>query len=31
MAYVGLSDALDRNVAAAVLAAHRQDVLHADA
>jgi predicted ATP-grasp superfamily ATP-dependent carboligase len=31
MAYVGLSDVLDRNVAAALLAAHRQDVLHADA
>jgi len=31
MAYVGLSAALGRNVAAAVLAAHQREVLHADA
>ena len=31
MAYVGLSAALDRNVAAAVLAAHQREALHADA
>jgi len=31
MAYVGLSAALQRNIAAAVLAAHRREALHADA
>lgn len=31
MAYVGLSAALGRNVAAAVLAVHRREALHADA
>ena len=31
MAYVGLSDALARNIAAAVLAAHHREAVHADA
>jgi predicted ATP-grasp superfamily ATP-dependent carboligase len=31
MAYVGLSTALDRNLAAAVLAAHHREAVHADA